>query len=227
MKIYIIIILLVFVIVVINKIYVNEPFGNLRVANELDPKRAIKQAVRKLCEKGGYTWVQGESEFIYDCKHNKTSCLKDSVYPTRENYVPRYYEWREYDSEDAKEAAKLGASFGSARLLSSSLGQSADLSKEEYIRSEETNGVCIIGNESFRQTCEKDSLNYDPSTGKCTVTKKYCNDRLLAYCDGDCFEPPVGMVLSKVAGTTLGRSVGLFFGDSIVMAACPEKFKNT
>lgn len=194
--------------------------GNLRAANELDRKRAVKYGLEMMCKKRGYKWVQGGDEFVYDCKHTKDTCENESVYPTPNTpyAVPKYYEWRDSSDEEFFETGEALVEAGTGRLLSSTVGQSSDFSrKEDVIRSD---GVCILGNEPFRKFCEGENLRYDQNTGKCYTTKPYCNKRLLAFCDDDCFEPPVGMVLSAVFGSTLGRSVGTVFGDSIYVAAC-------
>jgi hypothetical protein len=71
--------------------------GNLRVANEIDHKRAVKYAIKKLCEKNYYIWREGRGEFDYECTHTKESCEKDSIYPTPKYGNPKYYEWRDTD----------------------------------------------------------------------------------------------------------------------------------
>lgn len=188
-------IFLIIVFLIYQKIYISKEnyVGNLRVANEIDHKRAVKYAVKKLCEKNGYVWKDGIGEFDYDCKHTKKSCENESVYPTPKNGNPKYYEWRD-DSDGGK---------------------------------------CILGNESFRTFCEtgeispKDDetqkiskLRYDKSDGKCYTTRPYCNDRLLAFCNNDCFETPTSKVLTKVFGTTIGRSIGLASPDAMAIATC-------
>jgi hypothetical protein len=192
--------------------------GNLRVADELDNKRAVKEALKKLCTEQGYEWKElPGGEFVYDCKHTQKTCLNESVYPTPsgENVVPRYYEWRDRDNEDTKEVVQLEST---SPLLSFQMGDSSDYRRGEDIRS--TEGICVMGNEPFRKFCEDENLRYDSSTGKCYTTLPYCTPKLLAFCNGDCFEPPAGMILSKVFGTTLGRSLGLGFGDGMVMSGC-------
>jgi hypothetical protein len=206
-------------LLVLSKKHVEHYVGNLRVADDLDNKRAVKQALKKICNEKGYTWRElPGGEFVYDCKHTKETCLNESVYPTPDDVVPRYYEWRDKDSEDAKEAAQLEST---TPLLSAQMGASSDYRRGEDVRA--TEGVCVMGNEGFRKFCENEKLRYDSSTGKCFTTLEYCRPKLLAFCNGDCFEPPSGMILSKIFGTTLGRSLGqASWIDQTVMAACAK-----
>lgn len=187
---------------------------NLRVATEVDRLRAQKYALQKMCEKNGHTWKQYDDEFMYDCKYNKSTCLGESVYPTPdvEGAVPKYYEWRDSQSADYKEAVRLGST---GALLSATMGVSDDIKSQMG-----GDGMCIIGSEAFRKWCEDEKLRYDPNDGNCYTTKEYCLPKLLAFCNGDCFEPPGGMILSKVFGTTIGRALGAVTGDAITMGAC-------
>jgi hypothetical protein len=181
--------------------------GNLRVANEIDKKRAIKFAAKTLCEKKGYKWSQGGDEFIYDCKHTKDTCRNESVYPTPESGYPRYYEWRDQSDPEFNET------------LTGIISQNSTTKRDDE-------GVCILGNETFRNFCEKEELRYDANNGKCYTTKQYCNDKQLAFCDGDCFETPTSKIAGAVFGTTIGRALGrASLIDNIVIAACPEKNK--
>lgn len=199
--------------------------GNLKVATDLDKKRAAKYALKEMCQTKGYIWVQGGDEFVYDCKHSQQTCERDSIYPTpdTEDAIPQYYEWRDVNSEEAKEAAKLGEQFSTARLLSSSMGQSADISNSEDILNKDIGGMCILGNEAMRKMCEKEGLRYDKSNGKCFTTKEYCYPKALAFCNGDCFQPPASYLSEQVLGKTLGRSLGqLSWVDQLVKFTCPQ-----
>lgn len=192
--------------------------GTKRIATDLDHKRAVKYAMQKMCEKGGYAWIQGGDEFTYDCKHKKETCLRESVYPTQKDAVPQYYEWRDSNSSEAKEAGLSGEEYGTGRTIS---GSFAD---QDTINSEKVGGICIIGNEPFRDFCEGELLRYDTSDGKCYTTKEYCGPRLLAFCNGDCFETPGTKVISSVFGTNIGRLAGIMGGDYyITRLACGEK----
>lgn len=190
--------------------------GNKRVINELDQKRAVKYGLEMMCKNKGYRWVQGADEFVYDCKHTKDTCLNESIYPTPDvpYAIPQYYEWRNSSDPEFFETGEGVVEFGTGRLLSAAVKQSSDFNRKEDVTSDD--GVCIMGNETFRKFCEKENLRYDKSTGKCYTTKPYCNKRLLAFCDDDCFEPPVAMVLGKVFGTILGRSVGTVLPDAAI-----------
>lgn len=137
------------------------------VATDRDLKLATKDALRKRCIKGGYTWKEGGDEFSYDCLHTRTTCLRDSVYPTYADEPPKYYEWR----------------------------------------AEPGNDRCIIGNEGFREFCEKEGLAYEPETGKCKTTRPYCLSKGLPFCNGDCYVPPVQWLSEQIFGTTLGRTI--------------------
>ena len=173
--------------------------GNLRVANEIDDKRATKYAMRKFCEMGGYKCVQGPEEFTYDCQHTKATCEGESIYPTPKlsDAVPQYYEWRDNTTKEYKDYANQDKIYQISQTLS------GGTSSEPLTNPD---GICIIGNESFRSFCEKEHLKYNTSNGNCLTTKKYCNDRLLAYCNGDCYETPTGVTLRQVVGVTLSRS---------------------
>jgi hypothetical protein len=183
-----------------------EDYMNLRVANELDHKRATKYAIKKMCESKGYSWVELGDEFTYDCKHTEETCKKMSVYPTKENDSPAYYEWRDKDSKDAKISAEndINSIGNQQQSLSKQMGQSSvSQSQEEITR----NGICIIGNEYFRETCEKEGLDYDITDGSCKVNRKYCYSKCLAYCNGDCFQPPDSQTYEFLLGATAGRAL--------------------
>jgi hypothetical protein len=91
------------------------------------------------------------------------------------------------------------------------------------INSEQGGGLCIIGNETFRDFCEGELLRYDTSDGKCYTTKEYCNPRLLAFCNGDCFETPSSKVVSSVFGTNIGRLATAMSIDALITkAACGD-----
>lgn len=173
--------------------------GNLRVATELDRKKAMKYALRTLCEKGGYAWYESpEDQFIYDCKHTKETCNKESVYPTKEGKSPKYYEWRDISSPDGQ-------------IISNRIPPTV----------QSQNGFCILGNESFRKTCEDEYLNYNKGDGTCKTTKPYCNSKLLAYCNGDCFESPDTMILSRLFGNTLSRPLTQTLTE-LINVSCPK-----
>jgi hypothetical protein len=191
--------------------------GNLKVATDYDMKRAAKYAIEQICKKRGYIWVQGGSEFVYDCKHSKETCTRDSVYPTpdKEDAIPQYYEWRDINSEEAQEAARLAEQFGTGRMLSSQLGDSTNITDRDYVLDRDIGGLCILGNEPMRKLCEKEGLRYDKSNGKCFTTQEYCYPKQLAFCDGDCFQPPLSYVSEQIFGKTIGRSFARATGESI------------
>ena len=210
-------ILLLLIVVIVLFIYTNYSKREdltLRVATETDRLRAQKYALKKMCEKNGYVWKQFDNEFMYDCKYTRDTCKGESVYPTpdTEGAVPRYYEWRDNKSPDYKEAVRLEST---GPLLSAIMGKSDDVKSQMA-----DDGMCIMGSESFRKWCEDEKLRYDPTSGNCYTTKEYCIPKLLAFCDGDCFEPPGGMILSKVFGTTIGRALGSVTGDLLTVGAC-------
>ena len=183
--------------------------GNLKVATDYDMKKAAKFAIEQTCKKKGYIWVQGGSEFVYDCKHSQQTCERDSIYPTpdTEDAIPQYYEWRDINSPEAQEAAKLAEEFGTGRMLSSQLGDSTDITDRDYVLDRDIGGLCILGNEHMRKLCEDEGLRYDKSNGKCFTTQEYCYPKQLAFCDGDCFQPPLSYISEQVFGKTLGRSL--------------------
>lgn len=217
---FLLIFLIVVIVVILYKNYSRKEELNLRVATESDRLRAQKYALQKMCEKGGHVWKQYDDEFMYDCKYNKGTCLGESVYPTPkdENAVPKYYEWRDRQSVDYKEAVRLGST---GALLSASVGASDDTKNLMT----ESDGMCIIGSEAFRGWCEGENLRYDPNDGNCYTTKQYCLPKLLAFCNEDCFEPPGGLILSKIFGTTLGRALGAVTGDALTVGACEAASK--
>jgi hypothetical protein len=208
-------IIIIIIVIVINTGYKKKEHLTLRVATETDQLRAQKYALEKMCKENGYSWKQYENEFAYDCKHTKKTCIGDSVYPTPDTSeaIPRYYEWRDGQSPDYKEVIRLESSSG---ILSSKMGASDNI--QSGIGGD--NGMCIMGLEAYRKWCEDQGFRYDSTNGQCYTTRPYCENKLLAFCNGDCFEPPVGMVLSKVFGNTIGRSVGAVAGDFINIAAC-------
>lgn len=210
--------LLLIIIIIITIILISVNYKKkehlLTVATENDELRAQKHALKKMCEENGYTWTQYENEFAYDCKHTKETCLGDSVYPTKSDDIPKYYEWRDSQSPDYKEVIRLESSSG---ILSSKVGASGDL--QSGIGS--GNGMCIMGLEAFRKWCEDEKMRYDPTNGQCYTTKPYCQKKLLGFCNGDCFEPPGGMILSKIFGKTLGQSISFGVGAGLMSTGVP------
>lgn len=183
--------------------------GSLRVANELDKKRALKFALKKMCESKGYSWVEQSDEFTYDCKHTKESCQRSSVYPTKVGDIPKYYEWRDADSKDARASAENAISSllrndNKPQTLSQQAGQST-LSESEFDITRD--GICIIGNEYFRNMCESNALSYDIRDGSCKTNRTYCANKCLPFCNGDCFETVSSKVNESIFGTTVGRAV--------------------
>jgi hypothetical protein len=162
--------------------------GTLRVATDLDFKRAYKFALQQTCIENGNTWVQGGDEFNYDCKYNKESCLKNSVYPTLVGDNPSYYEWRKNGSTDA-----INANLNSLQ--------------DNTININDNGGICIIGNETYRDFCEKNKLTYNPEDGSCVTNKDYCLTKVLPFCNGDCYVPPNTWLTQNLFGTTLGRAL--------------------
>jgi hypothetical protein len=201
--------------------------GNLKVATDYDIKKAAKFAIEQMCKKKGYIWVQGGQEFVYDCKHSQQTCERDSIYPTpdTDDAIPQYYEWRDINSSEAQEAAKLAEEFGTGRMLSSQLKDSTNITDRDYVLDRDIGGLCIIGNEAMRKTCENEGLRYDKSNGKCFTTQEYCYPKQLAFCDGDCFQPPLSYISEQVFGKTIGRSFARVTGESLEMynALCKLK----
>jgi hypothetical protein len=220
-----IIILLILFFVLIFKLKtktIESYVGNLRVADDLDNKRALKYALQQFCNNKGYYWYQGASEFVFDCKHSKETCVRDSVYPTPENKdaAPSYYEWRDASTQDAIDAGYNGVRDSQTKLLSSQANLSSNVINENDIINEKTGGVCIMGNEPFRKLCESEKLKYDPFTGKCKTTREYCLTKALPFCNGDCYDDPFSATMTAVFGTTVGRSVGSITNLTVTNAAC-------
>jgi hypothetical protein len=183
--------------------------GNLHVATPIDIKRAYKYALKKMCDAGGYTWVEQADEFTYDCKHTQDTCERDSVYPTLTDTTPKYYEWRKPETKDAQIAASRAGQLidTSTRTLSQIAGHSSLRESSSNINNKDTGGVCIMGNEMYRKFCEDNGLTYNKQTGKCVTNKQYCNNRCLPFCNGDCFRPPKSWLVEQVIGTTVGRTL--------------------
>lgn len=220
---FILLLIAIFLIYLIKKKSKIEKFEANKIATETDKKRALKYALQELCKARGYTWFQGANEFTFDCKHTKSTCLRDSVYPTKEGTAPRYYEWREYGSDDAKKAGYYGINNNSdmTKMLSAQVGLSSNTIREMDIDNKELGGVCILGNEMFRKFCEDNDLRYDTTNGTCNTTQKYCLSRTVPFCNGDCFDDPGTFVLKTVFGDTLGRSIGAIMPSyAVTQAAC-------
>lgn len=207
---FVVVVLVLIALVILAFFYIpkKEPFGNLTVATEIDHKRAVKYALERSCLDNGYKWIQYGDEFAYDCKHVKETCERDSIYPTAENSNPRYYEWRSPDTEDAKIVAARTISSKNLQseneLLSKQYGHSDYRASESEIAKD---GVCIIGNEMYREFCESNDLIYDKTNGKCKTSEKYCRTKCLAFCHGDCYQSPTDKGLNYVLGNTLARSM--------------------
>lgn len=204
--------------------------GDLRVANELDEKRAAKYALEKLCKEGGYQWVELGSEFSYDCRHTKETCEKESVYPTQQDSQPKYYEWRSPNSEDAKLMAERSINKNLSQTTSQQFNEfskemqtdvrhsSTQQNVSDILRSD-TGGVCILGNEVFRDFCEENDLEYNKDTGECKTTRKYCASKTLPYCKEDCFQSPVDWLLTTIIGESTGRALAHFVSGSSALGA--------
>lgn len=170
--------LIVFVIILLTMTSYSESFT---IMNTEDQKNALKYANNKLCKEQGALFLDNGNDG-YECVHTEESCLKGSVYPTREGMAPSYYEWRKNGTADAN---NLGVSAKNDRGVAG--------------------GVCIMGNEMYRSFCESNKLKYNPVDGTCKTTKQYCKDRLLYFKDGDCYQDPVSWTLTQGLGDTLGR----------------------
>jgi hypothetical protein len=212
---FIILIILIILTFIFYKYYqVKETFGTLRVINEQDKNNAIKFALKTICKKNGHKWVSLGGEFEFDCKFTKESCVKKSIYPTPKGEPPKYYEWRDSKSEDAKKVVEntlnsksknIKVTDKSQETLSKKIGLSSASQKSSDILDEE--GLCIVGNEYFRKFCEDNNLTYNKDTGQCVTNETYCLKRVLPFCGGDCFKPPGSWVSEAIFGTTLGRSL--------------------
>ena len=213
--IYFIILIIILTIVLYKYTHIKETYvGNLKVATELDNRRALKYALKETCIKKGHRWLDLGDEMEFDCKFTKNSCIKESVYPTPEGKYPRYYEWRNSNSEDAKKVVEntlnsksktIDVTDVSQESLSKQIGLSSASQKKSDILDKD--GLCIMGNEYFRKMCEDNQLTYNKDTGSCVTNEPYCLKRVLPFCDGDCYKPPTSWLTESVLGTTLGRSL--------------------
>lgn len=197
--------------IIYRKYYINKKEHLLlNVATEIDDKRAQKYALKKMCEDKGYFWQDFGDEFTYECRHTKKTCLGESVYPTpkAEGTPPRYYEWRDKNHPDVKTILEFDK-------------QTQSSSRNEIAGETEREGMCIMGLEEYRKWCEDENLRYDPENGQCYTTKPYCQKKLMGFCNNDCFEPPGGMILSKVFGNTLGKSLSMGIGAALLYTGNP------
>lgn len=209
------IISIIILIIFYNYFQTTETYvGDLKVATDLDRRKALKYALQQTCINKGYKWVELGDEMSFDCKYTKETCLKDSVYPTAENKIPKYYEWRDSNSNDAKKVVEntlntssknISVNDMSQQTLSKQAGLSSLSQTEQNILDKD--GICIIGNDVFRKFCEDNDLTYNPKDGSCVTNEKYCLKRVLPFCNGDCYKPPISWVSESVLGTTLGRSL--------------------
>ena len=173
------------------------------IANETDDARALKFALKQKCLRDGNRFLEGGDEFSYDCKYTKDTCLKNSVYPTPEGESPKYYEWREAGDETALHNTYELSLTNKSTVLSSSAGQSSNVEIDDTSGA----GTCIVGNETFRNFCENNGLYYDPNDGRCKTKRKYCNNRLSAYCNDDCYTEPTEKFWSYIFGDTVSKAV--------------------
>ena len=72
-------------------------------------------------------------------------------------------------------------------------------------------GACIMASSLLRSQCEDAELDYDTSTGLCTVNEKYCKTKGADWKDNDCYISPGQDVLEMIFGTTTTRSIKQFF----------------
>jgi hypothetical protein len=194
---------------------------HLRVVNEIDQKRAVKEALKTLCTVKGYSWYEMGDEFTYDCKHTKETCLRDSIYPTPEDGYPQYYEWRDASHKDAKDTGINTVEAKTSTILSSDFAGSTNIKTVDTVNHE--GGVCILGNEYFRKMCEDEKLTYDPSTGECKTNYDYCHSKQLPFCNGDCFMDPGTWVVDKILGGTIAKAwSNVTLSRAITEAACPK-----
>lgn len=210
-------ILVILILILLYLIYTKNTSKNIehfkKIAKDEDIKQATKYAYKKMCQNNGYVWINDDG-YVFDCKHSKETCLRDSVYPTKKNASSSYYEWRDYNSEDAKKAGYLGINNDTdyTKILSAKAGLSSNIKAEYDINRPEIGGICIVGNEALRSFCEEQDLRYDPTDGKCYTTPEYCKKRLLHFCNGDCFEDPVTQGWKGVLGETLGTWASMSSG---------------
>lgn len=201
--IFLLVIILIFVYYYYKVVQKKKIVEGLSVANDTDDKRAIKYALKQKCLRDGHRFLEGADEFTYDCKYTKDSCLKASVYPTPEGKSPKYYEWRDVSDETALQNSYELSLTNKSTILSSSVGQSSSVE----IADQTSPGTCIVANENFRNLCESNGLYYDMSDGLCKTTRKYCNNRLSAYCYNDCYTDATSSFMNTIFGDTIGKAV--------------------
>lgn len=166
-----------------------EHFYQQEVATERDIKLAHKELLRRRCIKGGYVWKEGS-----DIKNSTSDPSQTRTQALSTNEVDELM----YDCLHTRETC-----------LRDSVYPTLEDKPPKYYewRAEPGNDRCIIGNEAFRDMCEKEGLTYDPETGKCRTNRPYCMSKGLPFCNGDCFVPPMQWLWEQIVGTTLARTM--------------------
>jgi hypothetical protein len=72
-------------------------------------------------------------------------------------------------------------------------------------------GACILASSLLRSQCELAELDYNTSTGLCTVNERYCKEKGADWKDNDCYISPGQDVLEMIFGKTITRGVKQFF----------------
>lgn len=90
-----------------------------------------------------------------------------------------------------------------------------------YLEWRDNPGKCIMGNASYRSFCEEEGLTYDSTTGTCKTNKMYCLNRLLPFCNGDCYTPPLQYAAEQIFGKTASRIFGFISPEmAITQGVC-------
>jgi|GWRWMinimDraft_5_1066013.scaffolds.fasta_scaffold06545_1 hypothetical protein len=177
-----------------------EPYTQQQIATDRDILLATKEAFRKRCVNNGYIWKES-GDVKTSTATNQPSVLSSGTDEFR------------YDCLHTRETC-----------LKNSIYPTYAEDPPSYYewRSEPGNDRCVIGNEGFRDFCEKEGLTYEPETGNCKTNKQYCFNKGLPFCNGDCYVPPGQWLSEQIFGTTLGRTLAQASPERwIAEAACP------
>jgi hypothetical protein len=163
-----------------------ESYTAQNIATDRDHNLAIKEAFRKRCINKGYIWKES-GDIKNPTGQNQPGVLSSGG-------IDEFT----YDCLHSRETC----------LRDSVYPTYEDQAPQYYEwRAEPGNDRCIIGNEGFREFCEKEGLTYDPETGKCKTNGKYCMNKGLPFCNGDCFIPPLQWINEQIFGVTLARTI--------------------
>lgn len=80
-----------------------------------------------------------------------------------------------------------------------------------YVYSEWVNNTCQLASYSMKAVCETNHINYDKSTGTCSIDENYCLRKGASWKDGECYISPGQKLAETIFSATVVRGLDQIF----------------